>query len=131
MSVIMNKNSFKYLAAAIAFVMFACQLFTTSVSAADIPIELRTVPLNETTNIVLTQKDIAKGKKLFSNACATCHLSGNYKQYTCHGCHEHQQARIIAEHREEGITNIQNCVRCHRSPHGDAEGEREGGERED
>ena len=76
MSVIMNKNSFKYLAVAIAFVMLAFQLFTSSVSAADIPIELRTVPLNETTNIVLTQKDIAKGKKLFSNACATCHLGG-------------------------------------------------------
>ena len=76
MSVIMNKNSFKYLAVAIAFVMLAFQLFTTSVSAADIPIALRTVPLNESTNIVLTQKDIAKGKKLFSNACATCHLGG-------------------------------------------------------
>jgi photosystem II cytochrome c550 len=70
----MNKNSFKYLAVAIAFVMLAFQLFTTSVSAADIPIALRT--LNESTNIVLTQTDIAKGKKLFSNACATCHLGG-------------------------------------------------------
>lgn len=63
-------------------------------------------------------------------ACTTCHLGGNYKQYTCYGCHEHQEARIIAEHREEGITNIQNCVRCHRSAHGEAGGEREGGERE-
>lgn len=57
--------------------------------------------------------------------CTTCHLGGNYKQYTCYGCHEHQQARIIAEHREEGITNIQNCVRCHRSAHGEAGGEPE------
>ncbi len=76
----MNKNSFKnrlkYLAVAIAAVMFVFQLFTPSVSAADIPIELRTVPLNETTNIVLTQKDISKGKKLFQNACANCHLGG-------------------------------------------------------
>ena len=72
----MNKNTFKYLALAIATVMLAFQLFTPSVSAAEIPIELRTVPLNEKTNIVLTQKDIAKGKKLFSNACATCHLGG-------------------------------------------------------
>jgi len=72
----MNKNVFKYLAAAIAFVMIAFQLFTPSVNAADIPIELRTVPLNENTNIVLTQKDIAKGKKLFQNACANCHLGG-------------------------------------------------------
>ncbi|MFO0211170.1 MAG: cytochrome c-550, partial [Pseudanabaena sp.] len=72
----MNKNVFKYLAAAIAFVMIAFQLFTPSVNAADIPIELRTVPLNENTNIVLTQKDISKGKKLFQNACANCHLGG-------------------------------------------------------
>jgi photosystem II cytochrome c550 len=72
----MNKNLFKYLAVAIAFVMLSFQLFTSSVSAADIPIELRTVPLNETTNIVLTQKDISKGKKLFANTCATCHLGG-------------------------------------------------------
>jgi photosystem II cytochrome c550 len=72
----MNKNSFKYLAVAIAFVMLAFQLFTPSVNAADIPIALRTVPLNETTNIVLTQKDLSKGKKLFANTCATCHLGG-------------------------------------------------------
>ena len=73
----MNKNTFKkYLALAIATVILAFQIFTPSVSAAEIPIELRTVPLNEKTNIVLTQKDIAKGKKLFSNACATCHLGG-------------------------------------------------------
>ena len=72
----MNKKSFKYLAVAIAFVMLAFQLFTPSVNAADIPIALRTVPLNETTNIVLTQKDLSKGKKLFANTCATCHLGG-------------------------------------------------------
>lgn len=66
-----------------------------------------------------------------NTTCTTCHLGGNYQQYTCFGCHEHQQARIIAEHREEGITNIENCVRCHRSVHGEAEGGREGGERED
>jgi hypothetical protein len=66
-----------------------------------------------------------------NTACTTCHLGGNYKQYTCYGCHEHQQAWIIAEHREEGITTIQNCVRCHRSAHGEAGGERKGRERED
>lgn len=58
-------------------------------------------------------------------ACTTCHLGGRYEQYTCYGCHEHQQAKIIAEHREEGIVNIQNCVRCHRSARGEPEGERE------
>ncbi len=65
-----------------------------------------------------------------NTVCTTCHLGGNYQAYTCYGCHEHQQANIVAEHREEGITNIENCVRCHRSAHGDeAEGrEREGHE---
>ncbi len=48
-------------------------------------------------------------------ACTTCHVGGNYQRYTCYGCHEHQPAQIIAEHREEGIGNIENCVRCHRS----------------
>ena len=54
-----------------------------------------------------------------NTACTTCHLAGNFKRYTCYGCHEHQQARIIAEHREEGINNIENCVRCHGSAHGE------------
>jgi mono/diheme cytochrome c family protein len=35
---------------------------------------------------------------------------------------------MIAEHREEGITNIGNCVRCHRSGDDEGgEGRREGG----
>lgn len=64
-----------------------------------------------------------------NTACTTCHPRGNYKTYTCYGCHEHQQERIIAEHREEGITNVENCVRCHNSAHGEANGEH-GGEGE-
>lgn len=59
-------------------------------------------------------------------ACTTCHIGNQFKRYTCYGCHEHQPARIIAEHAEEGIRDIENCVRCHRSPHGEREGEREG-----
>lgn len=65
-------------------------------------------------------------------ACVTCHTGQNYRRYTCYGCHEHEQARIKAEHEEEGIRNIDNCVRCHRSARGEPnEGEgREGrGER--
>src|SRR3546814_3316281 len=46
-----------------------------------------------------------------NTACTTCHLNNNYKQYTCYGCHEHQPTKIITKHREEGITNIENCVR--------------------
>ncbi len=50
-----------------------------------------------------------------NTACTTCHQGGSYQRYTCYGCHEHQQTQIISEHREEGIANIDNCVRCHRS----------------
>jgi hypothetical protein len=64
-------------------------------------------------------------------SCATCHPAGNFRRYTCFGCHQHQPVSIAAEHREEGITNIADCVRCHRSaagePEGGGEGRREGG----
>ena len=47
-------------------------------------------------------------------SCETCHLS-TYTQYTCYGCHEHQQTEIISEHAEEGITGarLENCIECH------------------
>jgi hypothetical protein len=47
--------------------------------------------------------------------CNTCHLNGKFETYTCYGCHEHTANNIRAEHSEEGITNINNCVACHRS----------------
>jgi hypothetical protein len=57
-------------------------------------------------------------------SCATCHtVSTNYRTYTCYGCHEHTPANVRREHEEEGIQNLDNCVKCHRS----ADGEREGG----
>ena len=49
-------------------------------------------------------------------ACATCHTTQNYQQYTCYGCHEHTAAKVRAEHQEEGITDFENCVECHRDP---------------
>jgi hypothetical protein len=58
-------------------------------------------------------------------ACTTCHLGGDFKRYTCYGCHEHQPEPIRALHAEEGIRNIDNCVRCHRSGEGEP---RHGGE---
>lgn len=48
-------------------------------------------------------------------ACKTCHLVNDFKQYTCTGCHEHSPDRLAREHAEEGIRNIDNCIRCHRS----------------
>lgn len=59
--------------------------------------------------------------------CNTCHVGGDYRRYTCYGCHAHSRASIRAEHVEEGIFNYENCVECHRS--GDAE-DGEGGEHE-
>ncbi len=58
--------------------------------------------------------------------CATCHQANNYSTYTCYGCHEHTPGNILGEHQEEGITNITDCVRCHRS--GDEDDNRDDGE---
>jgi hypothetical protein len=46
--------------------------------------------------------------------CATCHVQHDFSRYTCFGCHEHTPARIEAKHREEGIRDTTNCVKCHR-----------------
>ncbi len=56
-------------------------------------------------------------------SCRTCHTNpGNYKIYTCYGCHEHSEAKIASEHREEGIYNYQNCMKCHRNGGGENRG---------
>ncbi len=46
-------------------------------------------------------------------ACNVCHDQNNYTAYTCYNCHEHTPANIRNEHLEEGITNYEDCVRCH------------------
>jgi hypothetical protein len=61
--------------------------------------------------------------------CRTCHdQPGDWKRYTCYGCHEHSPARMQSKHREEGISGsrLDDCVRCHRSAD-----EHEGGEGHD
>ena len=58
--------------------------------------------------------------------CTTCHSKGNFSTYTCFSCHEHEPGRVRAQHLEEGIRNIDNCVSCHRSV--DGEGEAGGGD---
>lgn len=50
-----------------------------------------------------------------NTTCKTCHSNNNFSTYTCYGCHEHSESNIIAEHNEEGIYNIGNCVSCHKS----------------
>ncbi len=67
-------------------------------------------------------------------ACTVCHPSARqYRAYTCYGCHEHTPGRIAAEHREEGIGNLDDCVRCHAGGRGEGEGHegRGGGEGDD
>ncbi|HZY41565.1 MAG TPA: hypothetical protein VFF59_06155, partial [Anaerolineae bacterium] len=55
-------------------------------------------------------------------ACKTCHTTTNFKDYTCYGCHDHTPQNVQARHLEEGISNFQDCVRCH------DRGQKEGGE---
>ena len=54
--------------------------------------------------------------------CSTCH-SSTYTEYTCYGCHEHNQAEIEQEHIEEGISldELSACASCH--PDGREEGD--------
>ncbi|MBK9734494.1 MAG: class III cytochrome C family protein [Saprospiraceae bacterium] len=47
--------------------------------------------------------------------CIICHKNNNFETYTCYGCHEHTPSNIAAKHREEGINNFVNCVKCHKS----------------
>ncbi len=50
--------------------------------------------------------------------CVTCHTTpGDFGGYTCYGCHN--QAEIEQKHREEGATNLGDCVRCHSTGGGD------------
>jgi hypothetical protein len=44
--------------------------------------------------------------------CQVCHPD-QLQNYTCYGCHEHNPIEIEEEHREEGITNFNDCMRCH------------------
>jgi len=46
--------------------------------------------------------------------CNKCHDGGVYKKYTCMNCHVHATGGIISEHREEGIRDFGDCLRCHR-----------------
>lgn len=53
-------------------------------------------------------------KKEHKVGCNKCHDSGVYKKYTCMNCHVHATRGIISEHREEGIRDYGDCLRCHR-----------------
>ena len=46
--------------------------------------------------------------------CTVCHLE-KYSEYTCYGCHEHQEQEILESHLEDGISpgDIPQCKDCH------------------
>jgi hypothetical protein len=54
-----------------------------------------------------------------NTSCKTCHSTPDLGDYTCYGCHEHSPDNILDEHREEGISNLDNCVECHKSANED------------
>ncbi len=45
-----------------------------------------------------------------TNSCQVCHPT-TLQTYTCYECHDPRQ--VEWEHREEGIFDFQNCVKCH------------------
>lgn len=62
---------------AVATVFFAFQVFVNSASAIQLSEEVRTLPLNaEGETVVVAEKEVEKGKRLFINVCSQCHLEG-------------------------------------------------------
>lgn len=53
--------------------------------------------------------------------CATCHTTrGDYRRYTCYGCHEHTVSGMQRVHAEEGLgRRLDDCARCHRQAEGE------------
>jgi hypothetical protein len=45
-----------------------------------------------------------------ANGCRDCHPS-TLTQWTCYTCHN--QGEVDQKHREEGIADFSNCLRCH------------------
>jgi hypothetical protein len=59
------------------------------------------------------------------NACSTCHVSqGNFSEFSCFGCHPHDDESETTEHHEEEDVDGYSydsaaCYACH--PHGEAD----------
>jgi hypothetical protein len=51
-----------------------------------------------------------------ANTCRNCHPS-TLAAYTCYTCHD--QSEMVSKHREKNVYNLDNCVACHSSGHGD------------
>jgi hypothetical protein len=49
-----------------------------------------------------------------ANACITCHTTPNdFQKYTCHGCHEHEPARVAKQHSRRNLKDLEKCAVCH------------------
>ncbi|MFM2062598.1 MAG: hypothetical protein RLZZ507_2268 [Cyanobacteriota bacterium] len=61
----------------VATVLLTFQLFIGSATAVELGEATRTVPLNDKGDtVVVSLKELAKGKKLFNDTCAQCHAGG-------------------------------------------------------
>lgn len=70
----------RYIWLVVATVFFVCQLFVGSAVAAELDAATRTVPLNaQGDTITLSTEEAIKGRRLFNQACAVCHLAGMTK----------------------------------------------------
>ncbi len=45
-------------------------------------------------------------------ACLTCHTQ-SYRQYTCYNCHAHDAEKDKQTHLKAGITEFNDCMKCH------------------
>jgi len=70
----------RYFWLAVATVFFTFQVFVNNANAVELTKELRTLPLNDQgKTVVLSEREIQKGKSVFNKACASCHALGMTK----------------------------------------------------
>lgn len=70
----------RYIWLAVATVFLAFQMFVGGASAVQLNEATRTVPLNaDGETVVLSLKEVEKGKRLFNNTCSQCHAGGKTK----------------------------------------------------
>jgi photosystem II cytochrome c550 len=67
----------RYIWLVLAAVFFISNLFVGSAMAVELDEATRTIQLNEQGDtVVLSNEQVAIGRKLFNEACATCHVQG-------------------------------------------------------
>ncbi|MEC4986088.1 MAG: photosystem II cytochrome c-550 [Oscillatoria sp. PMC 1068.18] len=70
----------RFIWVAIATLFFALQLPIGSAAAYELTEEVRTISLNDTGDtVVLSTKQLDRGRKLFNDTCAKCHAAGRTK----------------------------------------------------